>query len=151
MTMRRGTRRPVRNPVRRSFLSQTATATAPGATQIDLTPQTEIAAEGDSRVGELLITGIGSLDTTGDVGIVRFIVWVGRVSTTPAFTDRGVRTRDIAYTELGTGFAFRIRGLRVDAGALLKCQSQLVVETNSSSTHVMTVTTKWAFRELRQG
>ncbi len=94
MTTRRFTRR-TRNPIRRVFVSGSGSTATLGATMVDLTPQSELGAEADSRFGDLLVTGVSLIDLADQSAVHQIIVWIGRTSTTPAITDTGVRTRQV--------------------------------------------------------
>ncbi len=150
MTTRRFTKR-VRNPVRRSFTSGIGNSGVVGATMVDLTPVTELGPTADSQFGDLLVTGLAFVDLADDAAIHQCIVWVGRTSTVPAITDRGVRTRQFAANAQGLPFVLRYRGLRVDAGDVLKLITVIVVETNAALVNQNIVSVKWSFRELAQG
>ncbi len=150
MTMRRRSR-VVRNPVRRTFASQSGTSAAPGSNMIDLTVVSEIAAISDSQVGDVLVTGIAGVDLVDEYAIHQMLLWVGRTSTQPSQQDRGVRTRQFPANEIGTPFILRIRGLRVDAGELMKLITVPTVETSTSIIHTNIVSVKWSYREMRQG
>ncbi len=76
---------------------------------------------------------------------------MGRSSTTPGIADTGVRTRQYPANEIGTPFVFRIRGLRVNPGELMKMITTPVIESSTSIVHKNVVHVKWTFREMRQG
>ncbi len=141
----------MRNPVRRTFTTQSATSTTIGVNMIDLTIVSEIAATADSQHGDVLVTGMALVDLTDQVAIHQMVLWVGRTSTEPAIEDIGVRTRQFGANEIGTLFVLRFRGLRVDPGQLMKCVTQPIAESNSTVVHKNTVSVKWSYRELRQG
>ncbi len=149
-TTRRFTRR-VRNPVRRVFSDQSGTTPTLGGTMIDLTVVSELAATSDSQFGDLLITGLALIDLVDEAAIHQVKVWTGRTSTEPNQADRGVRTRQLPANSAGLPYAVRIRGLRVDAGDVLKLFIDAIVETNASVIHQQIVSVKWSFRELAQG
>ncbi len=150
MTSRRFSRR-TRNPIRRQFTNQVATGTAIGAAMIDLTPVPELSSTADSQVGEILVTGMAIMDLADEAAIYTAILWIGRTSTTPAVTDRGVRTRQFGGNSQGIPFVLRFTGLRVDPGQLLKLITQATIETDAAIVHQHVVNVKWAFRELAQG
>ncbi len=150
MTTRRFSRR-ARNPVRRTFLTSSATQTTLGSTMNDTTPVAELAAGADSQSGDLLVTGMAVIDLADELGIHQTIVWVGRTSTTPAVTDTGVRTRQYGANAQGLPFVLRFRGLRVNPGDQLKLQTTPITETNGALIHQSLISVKWTFRELRQG
>ncbi len=118
---------------------------------IDLTPVLELGANADSQVGDLLVTGLALVDLADEAAIHQALIWVGRTSTQPAQEDRGVRTRQYAANQQGLPFVLRVRGLRVDAGQLLKIVTFAIAETNAAVVHQNVVSTKWSFRELAQG
>ncbi len=150
MTTRRFNRR-ARNPVRRSFGFQTGTTGTIGSATIDLTLQAVLAAEADSRTGDVLITGLALVDAADEAAIHQCLCWVSRVSTEPAQEDTGVRTRQFAANAQGLPFVLRFRGMRVNPGELLKILIFPIVETLATITHQDIVSTKWTFREMRQG
>ncbi len=145
MTMRRG--RLPRKKVRRAFGSQAAIGTVIGTTIIDQTPQVELGAEADSRTGQLLVTGVAKSSVGESIG--RAVVWVGRTSTVPLETDAGARTRDFATNTTGLPFVFRITGLTVRPGDVLKLITRTVTETDNTATHTHIAAFKWAFTEMR--
>ncbi len=150
MTTRRFTRR-VRNPVRRVFLSQSATSADVTSNMIDLVINAELAGTSDSRTGDVLITGVALIDVVDEAAIHQLQVWVGRTSTEPAPEDTGVRTRQYPANSQGLPFVFRVRGLRVDPGMQIRMTSQAIVETVSTLIHQNVVSVKFTFRELPKG
>ncbi len=150
MTTRRFTRR-ARNPVRRIFVSQAGSSSAIGTDMIDLVIVGELTSQLDSQFGDVLITGIAGGDLTDEYAIHQLVLWVGRTSTSPGIADTGVRTRQYPANEIGTPFVFRIRGLRVNPGELMKMTTSPVIESSTSIVHQNVVHVKWSFREMRQG
>ncbi len=130
---------------------QTATSTTIGGVMNDIAIVAELAAGADSQVGDLLITGLALIDLADEAAIHQILVWVGRTSTQPTQTDRGVRTRQYAANAQGLPYVMRIRGLRIDVGDQMKLVSFAIAETNASVVHQNVVSVKWSFRELAQG
>jgi len=149
-TSRRGSRRS-RNPIRRLFFTGVGSATSVGPNMIDSTPVPELGAADDSQFGELLVTGMATIDLIDESAIHQCVVWVGRTSTEPSASDTAVRTRQYAANQQGLPFVLRFRGLRVDPGMILKLITQVVAETDAAIVHQNLISIKWAFRELRQG
>ncbi len=150
MTTRRFSRR-ARNPVRRAFFQSAGTGTVSGTTMVDQTPVPELGSTSDSQFGDLLVTGMGVIDQADEMAIGQVIVWVGRTSTQPAVEDTGVRTRQWSYNQQGVPFVMRFRGLRVNPGEVMKLNSFFISETLATLVHQHLISTKWSFRELRQG
>ncbi len=149
-TSRRFTRR-ARNPVRRVFFTGVGSATALSAVMIDLTPAGELGAAADSQFGDLLVTGMALIDLADEAAIHQVKVWTGRTSTEPNSADRGVRTRQVLANSAGLPFVVRFRGLRINAGELMKLFVLPIAETDAAIIHQSLVSAKWSFRELAQG
>ncbi len=145
MTMRRGRRQ--RPTIRRSFGGGTGSATALNTVILDFVAATEVAAGADSQTGSLLVTGV--MTSTIKNALHRVKIWKGRTTTEPADSDAGVRTRDLPANPDGIPFIFRIKGLTLHQGDLMKLYSDAIFEEDASSVHTSIVSTKWAYHEMR--
>ncbi len=145
MTTRRFPRRP-RRTIRRAFFSQNAVQTSLATDMIDLLVRAELAFDADSEIHELVITGI-AIDSIS-TSIHKMVVFVGRTSTHPSDTDRGVRVRHFAANPTGLPFVFRFKNLRMNPGDQLGVHTQAVVEDDTSSIHQNTIVVKDVFYEL---
>ncbi len=146
----RFSRRP-RNPVRRVFNTAVGSATVTSANMVDATVVAELGSTDDSQSGDLLVSGVSIIDLADEAAIHQIKVWVGRVSTEPAASDTGVRTRQVMANAQGVPFVVRFRGLRVDPGQLMKLITEPIAETDAAIVHQSIVSFKWSFHEMRKG
>ncbi len=73
MITRRFTRR-ARNPVRRTFATQSATSSAIGSDMIDLVIVGELTSQLDSQFGDVLVTGIAGGDLTDQYAVHQLVL-----------------------------------------------------------------------------